>query len=129
MSKNKKKENKSKKKNQIENTPVIDIEKNIINANRIMEEEKTQKIKPIINWIQSIINGLMLVFVFISFLFAWIFAEPVINNIKNGNWFNITNLLLLGDVIALILLGAYTFIANKHIDKISNINNITETPM
>ena len=104
---------------------VIDIEKSIINANKVMEEEKIKNIKPIIIWMQSIINGLMLMFVLTSVLFAWAFAKPIIDNIKNGNYFNLANLILLLDVICLIILGCYTFVINKHIDKINNISDLT----
>ena len=104
---------------------VIDIEKSIINANKIMDEEKIKNTKPIIIWMQSIINGLMIMFVFTSLLFSWAFAAPILDNIKNGNYFSLTNLLLLIDVICLIILGCYTFVINKHIDNINNVSDLT----
>ena len=90
-----------------------------------MKEENIESSRPIINWIQSIINGLMLVFALTSFMFAWAFAQPVLGNIKNGEYFNILNIVLCLDIISLIIFGGYTFKVNKYIDDISNISDLT----
>ena len=123
----KKKANQTKRTDKLDNKDksLIDIEKSIINANRIMDEEKLKNTKPLITWMQVIINGLMIVFVVTSFLFAKTFAEPIINNIKNGNCFNFTNLILSLNVGCLIIIGCYTFKVNKYIDNITNISDLT----
>ena len=125
--KKKKKANQSKRTDKLEkkDEPLIDIEKSIINANRIMDEEKLKNTKPFITWMQVIINGLMIVFVVTSFLFAIFFAEPIINNIKNGDCFNLTNFIFLLNAVCLIIIGCYTFKVNKYIDNITNISDLT----
>lgn len=101
------------------------VKKGIINAFKQMKEENIESSKQIINWIQSFINGLMLVFALTSFMFAWAFAQPVLNNIKNGEYFTIPNIVLCLDIISLIIFGGYTFKINKYIDDISNISDLT----
>ena len=90
-----------------------------------MDEERLKNTKPFITWMQVIINALMFVFVVTSFLFAKTFAEPIINNIKSGNYFNLTNLILALNVGCLVIIGCYTFKVNKYIDNITNISDLT----
>ncbi len=47
-----------------------EFEKSIINANRIIEEERIKDAQPLIKWMQNIVNGLMIMFGIISFLFV-----------------------------------------------------------
>lgn len=101
------------------------VKKGIIDAFKQMEKEDVEKSKTIINWIQSFINGLMLIFALTSFMFAWVFFQPIRNNIKNGEYFTIPNIVLCLDTISLVIFGGYTFKVNKYIDDVSSISDLT----
>ena len=101
------------------------VEEGIINAFKKIEEEKSRNSKTFLNWIQSFINGLMITFAISNFVFAWAFAQPVIENFKKSDYFNFVNVIFALDVISLIIFGCYTFKVNKHIDEITSISDLT----